>query len=698
MLITLKDFRITVDGMMPRLPRDSDPETAKAFVNLQSDPHYQRDKVTEALTKRVKSAFQSGHRVVFDHCRQLISELIHDHVLEKAPLDPYFEIIATIKDAMRSNTVESNVQGDWSAAIQAAIDSSEWFGSLHRPTAEMVYRAEFASAQAARRTRGIGPRKRPGIDASEAASRREKAIGSVIEKAAAHMGGIELAKRLFSMLAPKFNAEQGRYHDVNHFSLAGPMESRVPVGFLLNLAAKHPVAKKPIRRSEDDWNRLILQSKDAASLYQVQPASNLDGLFTDALSLLPLLRRLSLHDSIFSPVQMRPTDVIRLSRGLVGGLRDTGNVPESAEREVSKTIAVIEGLQQLIASRKGPVQFNKSDLISHCVGVEPHDIETILTNSLAHPIGTANKNFSLPSEVPDDSLPREERAGPNIGERPLITIDRDRYLILDHSVCSPAMLEVVLSRFRELGIDSKMGYAIESFLINVLLERGVIAKSGKYKVGKQIWECDLVIETPKRIIFIETKKKALTRAARAGLDAALLVDMTDSLVSAILQAGRHQYEIIKEGALVLTTSDGKIEKFELGGRAVERIAVTLPDFGSFQDRALLSQILNSQLTIAFSTSELAFKTKIEKVNEKLHALRELNNSLYEQAGKPSNWQPFFNSWFLSVPQLLVLLDDVRGCEDFDSELNRTRHLTMGTRDFYFEHHYAKSVIGVAKRA
>jgi len=70
-------------------------------------------------------------------------------------------------------------------------------------------------------------------------------------------------------------------------------------------------------------------------------------------------------------------------------------------------------------------------------------------------------------------------------------------------------------------------------------------------------------------------------------------------------------------------------------------------------------------------------------------LRLLNQELYNVRGKPERWRPFFNCWFLSVPQVLLLLDGILGAGQFADELRRTRSFTMGTRDFYYEYAYTK---------
>jgi hypothetical protein len=45
-------------------------------------------------------------------------------------------------------------------------------------------------------------------------------------------------------------------------------------------------------------------------------------------------------------------------------------------------------------------------------------------------------------------------------------------------------------------------------------------------------------------------------------------------------------------------------------------------------------------------------------------------------------KPFFNCWFLSVPQLLLLLDGVSDGSAFKTVLWSTRHIVTGNSDFY----------------
>lgn len=93
-------------------------------------------------------------------------------------------------------------------------------------------------------------------------------------------------------------------------------------------------------------------------------------------------------------------------------------------------------------------------------------------------------------------------------------------------------------------------------------------------------------------MFIELKKQPLTRKAQADSDTALLIDMAASLLPAQLQAGWHEVRIRRDGYLLLE-KDGKIRRIDLNGRSIERIALTVFDYGGFQDRILLQQFLQA---------------------------------------------------------------------------------------------------------
>ncbi len=189
-------------------------------------------------------------------------------------------------------------------------------------------------------------------------------------------------------------------------------------------------------------------------------------------------------------------------------------------------------------------------------------------------------------------------------------------------------------------------------------------------------------------MFLEIKKKPLTRRAQAGSDAHVLLDLANSLLLAQVQAGWHEVRLRRKDFIDLT-ENGVTRRLELEGRQIERIAISLMQFGSFQDRIFLKQFLEGTLHADFSVSDASLKKDFDKLNALLAEVRQQVNALHTDDKELD--RPFFHCWFLSLPQLLVLLDGVQGEEAFKNALWKTRHIATGSSDFYYDLSLVRSV-------
>ena len=250
-------------------------------------------------------------------------------------------------------------------------------------------------------------------------------------------------------------------------------------------------------------------------------------------------------------------------------------------------------------------------------------------------------------------------------------------------MCGWGYVEALLTALRPhyQQFDDRVGLAIESFLEAELASHGVPAISGEYDLNGEHGECDLVAVTPKTLVFMELKKKSLTRRARAGSDADLLLDLAGSLLAAQAQAGWHELRITQAGSLDLVRGEIR-NHLSLDGRGVEKIAVGMLDFGSFQDRIMLKHFLEATLNVNFGSSDPNYAKRFKSVNDALKEIRD-QYSLAHQ-GEAEVHQPFFNCWFISVPQLLIFLDEVTDADSFRETLWKYRHMTTGASDLYFE--------------
>jgi hypothetical protein len=689
--MNLESFRRAVDSCPDEITSLlGDLPTLCAYVGLPVESNLARREVSKELYKKIAGAFTSGHQAVWRHCRNLRNELIQAHVIDGTALDPYFSILDRLQDALKSNPqIEGDIQGDWSAAIRHAYDNvriHDWGSNGSR---EKLHSRAFAVANAAKRlqARGFRISRNGGTITIEAES--EKTLVAQIEKLIAVIGGLNVARHIFQQITPAYDAVQERYHLVRQERPTGEGSPQIPFGYLLLLAAKHFAGTRPLRDTQENWRNLCLLATDYAAVLDVQGYSPTFWGSMDALALLPYLQELALYDTLFRIPQIRGGDVEKIARGILCDY--DFDQKRGCGWSLNNALSVIAALLEMSRQHRGPMRFDLRTLIGACVGLPREIIVGVLEEALCHPPKGANQHFSKPTDAPTKS-PGGNLEGHDFFLRPLISVDRKSFWLLDRSMCAPACLEALLSILRAYSktFDDRLGIPIEDFLRAEFHAHQVPTLSGKYVVDDEDGECDIVIETEQAVMFLEIKKKPLTRRAQAGSDAHVLLDLANSLLAAQVQAGWHEVRLRRKGFIDLTES-GVTRRLELKERQIERIAVSLMQFGSFQDRIFLQQFLEGTLHSDFSVSDASLRKDFDKLNALLAEIRQQVNVLH--AGEKELVRPFFHCWFLSLPQLLVLLDGVQGEEAFKKALWKTRHIVTGSSDFYFDLSHMRKLAG-----
>lgn len=682
--INLVEFRAIVDASPAGITScGNDLNQLYAYVGLKDTGSQTRNAVSEALYKRVKTSFATGHQVAQQTCRSLITDLIREHVIRGVPLDPYFEILAHLRDALRSDDKSYNIQGDWAAAISAACDHVE-IHSWGIENRERTYAREYEVARAAKALEDAGfeINLSPGsINLTEAG---ETKLIQRIETLIRKIGGLNVARRIFTAIDSQYDANQARYHLVPPISSIGGGSPQVPWGYLLQLAVKHIEGDKPLNNSDSDWKTLRSLAIAYAAVIDVQSYTHIAWQTFDADELLHFLRNLALNDTLFRIPQLRPSDVERLTRGMLDFIDNT--IQTKNGWTIDQALSVISHILDPARDVRGPIIFSKRDISKALPDIPQPLVHTILDEVLCHPISGSNQHFSRPTDAPR----REDRTlGVNFGERPLLKLGK-RYCLIDRSACAQACIEALLAALRteHSRLDDSVGKAVERFIESELEKHNIPTMCGDYDHNKDHGECDLVVETPDKLIFFELKKKALTRRARAGMDIDLLPDLAGSQLQAHAQLGWHEVRILESKKLDLVY-DGTVSTLNLGDREIEKFAISLFDYGSYQDRIVLKHFLEATMNAEFHPHDKQFNKKFDKINASLEELRE--QIRLKNPDQKIVDQPFFNCWFISVPLFLIMLDGVRDPASFRDSVLACRHITTGTADLYYEISYIRQL-------
>lgn len=299
---------------------------------------------TIQLSLNVESNFRANQLY------RLRKHLIIRHVFDDKELEPYFIILDTIiNDGNLSDTISAfEDKAKWHNAIQAAKDLNVLRRDI--PNNELKdsfrWKRQLAIGNSAKFLRKQGYRLQVEDGRIRIEDSEQRKIVTSIEEDIKVLGGLVVAKKLFSSIENLFDQKQHRYHLVRRVSSwANKNNPNVPVGYLLNLCVKHinKYSFLPIS-PETAWQHLLETSVAFASVFDVEPYNQFELEFKISDTLVEFLQEITLYDSMFSLTQLRPSDAPKLLRGLFAWINKNevesmlGWEPEQAARVAEKIL------------------------------------------------------------------------------------------------------------------------------------------------------------------------------------------------------------------------------------------------------------------------------------------------------------------------------------------------------------------------
>lgn len=634
------------------------------------------------------------------HLRALLTQHLHSVVLDTASIEPTLGILQTLLSGPAAQTRSaSNTVIDWRALAEAAYVCNRLNPNGYAQLSQ--YPREQCVALAARRLRERGYAIEQHDDRMGLSEEAHNRLVTKLEELVRTIGGLNVARRIFESLSSSYDAQLERYHVVRSIRFDRTPRLAIPFGYLLALASKHLRGDRYRSNHDARWAELLSLATDYAAMYDVQ--EYLPPIFRNpAPDELPeLLTRAAMYDAIFAIPQIRAQDVLRILRGLF--VKIPLDQVQAEGWTLASVIATVEHIYRIIGERKGPCVLDRRMLERKIPGVDHEVARRILDLVLAHSKDGPNSRFSRPTELTERGIDPLVGPGNNLFFRPLLHLDEKNFVVLDRSVAGPAFIEAVLAALRRHGDNQFqadiVGPGIEHVVRNALAEHGVSTWTGDYDVLGIHGECDLVVEAPEHLVFIESKAKPLTRDARAGSDVALTLSLAGSVLAAHEQAMGHEVQLRAHGSLgLLNRSDGVRHNLQWRAQRVDRVALALFDYGVFQDRSAVHLLLRSILPAHYAAVDPGvqrmFKGEFKKLGKTLDDLRK-HVDLWHNLGLGKE-DPFFGCWFISVPQLLMLLESVESTPEFIERLGIMRSMSFQTYDFYYEFQNSSKITASAK--
>lgn len=621
--------------------------------------------------------------------RSLLNRCI-SHLLLRAWVEDYAEesllpTIQTMTDALRGRQAvriplcTEEAETTWSNALllsfKVSLISTIFANKDDNPRR---FRREYHLSQAARELRiygfGCGVfEDRIHIDEAE-----QREIAREIEVHTRLLGAEALLCHLAKALKPSVGSpELHRAPTRRVHSEAKPEDRPIPFNYLFNLAIKN--LSQPSRlvspNVQQSWDCIRKLSSLLAEVRGGLDYNYLPFMLNEPLALMRTLREVTEFDEMYRlrccPLEVAADFCISFTRAVscrVSGIDEVYSLP------LEGFCAEIKNFAESVSKS---YDYSTASFIWEPISRED-DLRTKVIDVFCHGDNHLNPDYELPEDIAESSF--------NSWKKPILSHRDKRAISLPPSCLGYALIEAVVQPLYIRKVSNEhLGYALEDVLFRKCQENGLQVARGFWNNAGQEGECDLVIETDRFILLCEIKKKAYTMRARAGDGLELLKDVTKAFFAAQFQALKAERVLRENGSLLLTDKDGRKYCIGLAGRQIDRIAISMTDWGGIADRNLARNLMQFPFNCKLSAASPERDKVVQEINIAQSGIVDEARCILElmQERERQTWF-HMTSWFLVAPAFCYLIEASSSADEFASNYSRLRACTMGTLDFFKE--------------
>jgi len=645
----------------------------------QPDPNHHDYKEIQKLIRTQLS----GDRVkIFQQLDLLYKQLAILSIKKNLKYSDYLKTLNCLADAVRHSDPEKNSppKNDWQEAILLVVKYKKSFIAYRdpHPVSFNDRVLEFARAHVGLEQHGV--QFQVLNDDIYISKESHKTITAMIDSHCRLIGGRNLIKLLFDYLSTEFSSAPGRFVGLQKMLINGqPSKAEVPYGYLLALGAKH-IGDNGVKDHNDQFVSLVTLCRDLTTIFEIQPYSQWDILHLPRHRLIRFIQESAWYDNIYNFSQIKGQYAKRILNRLTNAFIEkdlkSNNLRLKNINRVANTL--IDLAKDKVTSTTNLSTIAKNSKI------QQHIVKKIMDEFMSFKPNEVNPSLEFPpiSNHIDYYF------------KPAIALKCD-YFLYPKSVCALGALNSTLNaisspnNIRSQQNDIILGYEVEDFLREQFKKKGIKIAFGAKRDnnGKEEYECDLIVDAPTTLFIFEIKKKALTRKAMSGEEISLLSDLANSLMFSHKQAMNIEFHL-KNNQEIILEHKGTCTSVSLAGRKTKRISVSLNDFGVLQDKISLQKILEHAATTNFKHPDKEQDKQLNKWREyttEIYRLAELNGE-YGSKG-----HPFYDSYFMSISQILTMLDYSSGEQEFETAMLFLNSMTSGTRNFYKEFFYGRTL-------
>lgn len=640
---------------------------------------------TKECYERIKEYCVAKDWDIRRDCVPLRKDLVFEYINSSKEIRPYFDFFSIIWDAsnFKVGSKFNATNKEWLDILMMcsqAKESSHYFESSYDHLGFNNKLVDFSCAWKRLIARGVKfSRVKDDYFISEESF---GLIEGIIDDYILKIGGLRCLDFTFQMLSGVYDANQERYLLYRRTTQGlDVIEPEYPWGYIIALSVKNVdrMGQDPSATAIETYKSFIEFLRDVITTFEIQPYVVWESMYVDPERIVKFLQENVLYDNLISFFQFKSAYALEILDYLSKCHDDMRAT--SFGVSLNKIFSVAK--QLIISSDTLKLKELHPQELKESAQVSMRNL-LICINSIFKPDSNQKLSFPPSSEQIDHVL------------RPVIEIN-GKEIILPSCITSLAILNATIKQISfpndkfNNAIDSKIGKYLERFLIERFEKSGIEVFNGDFISldGKTSGDCDLFIMSPKANYIFELKKKSLTRKAMSGEDLYLIRDLGDSVMRSQSQCAKIEYVLLTDNQLTL--KDEKTERLiKYNGMPVQKISVSLNDFGALQDKTVFNTILRLSTQTVFSSTEPDIDASLVNWRKYLKIFIDFNNLL--EPFRKDNAPAFIDNSFMSLPQLMTILDGCSDVESFDKEYGYSRSISFSTRDFYREYSEKRKLI------
>lgn len=681
--VKLSDFIEICDSVSPNISAEMTLQEQYKSLEIKNEFHsFSTSKITDTLSGRIKEYLSTDDEVYITYYEidALKKALIYNQVIEQKNYTEYIDILELLNAVVGSHVTKfiTLTNPKWSDVILNIKNYLSVNRSLVKNTIDH-HRKEIDRAKCALSLRPYGAKVY--VNNTSLMIENLDSVYKYLTKKIKKIGGIRFIEGILSRL--KYVKEFDRYiiPKQGNQPMLQDIQLEKPYNYLINLGFRYVKEDGAIypNINKDFQATINIATSMCFALYPVQPYSIWEDIFHRDRTPIQFFKDLILKESIFNLSQTSASYAKEICHYIINRLSELIN-------GTSLPFSLQDYLQvfDFILSHARHNKFVSFFRYEVRLNITEESLDEIF-KTITQDCDSLNAGYLTPLD--------SEQVTYCI--KPLIKCRGGRFVIIPKTIGSWGFYEALMIALRPLckNIDSTVGSIIENFIKYKLDEHNISSSCGKYTALQGEGECDTVIESTSGIVLIESKKKSLTRKSKSGTEFQIIIDLANSVLDSQLQCMRTESILKSEGYIDL--NDGKIlSRLNWNHRTIENVTLTFTNFGAIQDREMTKQTLyelcKHYFTVSFDHTELDKKT-LNDITKKFDKLKEKQKQLIEYHQSLGDNHPFFNCWFLNLEQLMFIINNSDGNDDFYNKLKDWKFVTFGCQDFYLEY-YIKHLI------